>query len=1357
MENNYFKSLFTLLLLLCSIVVSAAESERATPHDFAVDGIYYNILSQEDKTVEVTYKGTDYQSFAEYWGNVVIPASVSYENELYSVVRIGDCAFDRCSNLTCVEIPNSVTSIGEYAFSGCSGLTSIEIPNSVTSIGKYAFFGCDKLAVINVATNNEKYKSVDGVVYTKDMSIIVVCPITAKGSFSIPNSVTSIGDYAFYDCRGLTSIEIPNSVTSIGDFAFSDCSSLTSIAIPNSVTSIEKATFFNCRSLTSIAIPNSITSIGDHAFSRCNSLTSIEIPNSVTSIGNSAFYDCSGLTSIEIPNSVTSIGNSTFSGCSGLTSIEIPNSVTSIGDYAFRGCAGLTSIEIPNSVTSIGDYAFSDCRSLTSIAISNSVTSIGDYAFRYCSSLTSIEIPNSVTSIGDYAFSYCSSLTSIVLSNSVTSIGDHAFSECYNLTSIQIPDSVTTIGGYAFSGCSSLTSIVLSNSVKSIGDGAFSGCSGLTSIEIPNSVTSIGDYAFRGCAGLTSIVIPNSVTSIGGGAFESTDWFNNLPDGLIYLGRVLYKYKGTMPTNTHIEIPNSISSVGAEAFSGCTGLTSIVIPNSVTSIGESAFSGCSSLTRIQIPDSVTTIGYEAFIDCSSLTSIAIPNSVTSIGNRTFNCCRSLTSIEIPNSVISIGDYAFSGCNSLTSVEIPNSVTSIGDHAFYSCSALTSIEIPNSVTSIGNSAFSGCSGLTSIEIPNSVTSIGKYTFSGCSSLTSIAIPNSVTSIGLGAFNDCSSLTSIQIPDSVTTIGGHAFSGCSSLTSIVIPSNVITIGSYAFSGCSSLTCIELLNSGISTRFSISIGYNAFDNCLNLLSFISHIPADILTFVSGSFQYLYENGCTLYVPYGTKNIYATRAGWKDFKNIVEFRNTYKATFIVGDKEFAIVSILEGDTITYPEVPEKEGYTLKWEPALEIMPSNDITIIGRYVVNKYLLTYKVDDEVYASDSIDYGATIEPIAEPAKVGHTFSGWSDIPATMPAEDVVVEGSFSINKYLLTYKVDGAVYASDSIDYGATIEPIAEPAKEGHTFSGWSDIPATMPAEDVIIEGNSTVNKYLLTYKVDDEVYASDSIDYGATIEPIAEPAKEGHTFSGWSDIPATMPAEDVVVEGSFSVNKYLLIYKVDDEVYASDSIDYGATIEPIAEPTKEGHTFSGWSDIPATMPAEDVVVEGSFSINSYTVTFMVDGEVYETITVEYGATIEPIEAPTKEGHTFKGWSDIPATMPAEDIVVEANFAVNSYAVILMIDGNLYKIITVEYGAEIELPTPPEKEGYVFTGWIDVPATMPAEDIIIEGSYKVNTGISAVGLDLEKNEVYNLKGQRVTESENLTRGIYIVNGKKVYVK
>ena len=186
-------------------------------------------------------------------------------------------------------------------------------------------------------------------------------------SITIPNSVTSIGNYAFYRCSGLTSITIPNSVTSIGNYAFYDCSSLTSITIPNSVTSIGNSTFINCTNLTSITIPNSVTSIGTEAFRGCSGLTAITIPNSVTSIGDQAFYNCSSLTSVTIPNSVTSIGNSAFSRCSGLTSVTIPNSVTSIGDYAFSSCSGLTTITIGSGIKYIESSAFGSCPELTDV------------------------------------------------------------------------------------------------------------------------------------------------------------------------------------------------------------------------------------------------------------------------------------------------------------------------------------------------------------------------------------------------------------------------------------------------------------------------------------------------------------------------------------------------------------------------------------------------------------------------------------------------------------------------------------------------------------------------------------------------------------------------------------------------------------------------------------------------------------------------------------------------------------------------------------------------------------------------------------------------------------------------------
>ena len=239
-------------------------------------------------------------------------------------------------------------------------------------------------------------------------------------------------------------------------------------------------------------------------------------------------------------------------------------------------------------------------------------------------------------------------------------------------------------------------------------------------------------------------------------------------------------------------------------------------------------------------------------------------------------------------------------------------------------------------------------------------------------------------------------------------------------------------------------------------------------------------------------------------------------------------------------------------------------------------------------------------------------------------------------------------YKLSYFVDGESYKIHKYEVGESITPEAEPTKEGYTFSGWSDIPATMPANDITVTGTFSVNKYKLVYKVDGQEYKSYDVEYGATITPETEPTKEGYTFSGWSDIPATMPAKDVTVTGTFSVNKYKLVYKIDGEEYKSYDVEYGATITPETEPTKEGYTFSGWSDIPATMPAKDVTVTGTFSINKYTVSYVIDNEVVQEDKLEYGAKIVPPEAPKKNGYDFS-WGEYPETMPAKDLVITGTY------------------------------------------------------------------------------------------------------------
>ena len=429
------------------------------------------------------------------------------------------------------------------------------------------------------------------------------------------------------------------------------------------------------------------------------------------------------------------------------------------------------------------------------------------------------------------------------------------------------------------------------------------------------------------------------------------------------------------------------------------------------------------------------------------------------------------------------------------------------------------------------------------------------------------------------------------------------------------------------------------------------------------------------------------------------------------VKVTNYFNLVYMVDGSEYKSYQIEYGVTITSEAAPTKEGYTFSgWSNIPATMPANDVTVTGTFAINKYKLIYKVDGEVYKSYEIEYGKAITPEAAPTKEGYTFSGWSSIPETMPAKDVVVTGSFTKVAYKLTYMVDGVVYKTVSYDFGAKITPEAAPTKEGYTFSGWSNIPATMPAYDVTVTGTFTINRYKLVYKVDGEVYKTYEIEYGKAITPEAAPTKEGYTFSGWSEILETMPANDVTVTGTFTINKYKLTYMVDGEEYKSYEIEYGAKITPEAEPTKEGYSFSGWSSIPETMPAKDVVVSGTFTKGAYKLMYMVDGEIYKTVSYDYGATITPEAAPTKEGYTFSGWSEIPQTMPAKDVTVTGTFTINKYKLTYMVDGAEYKSYQIEYGAKITPEAEPTKEGYSFSGWSSIPETMPAKDVVVTGTF-----------------------------------------------
>lgn len=456
---------------------------NASAYDFEADGMFYNILSQDDKTVEVTYRDTEYNSYS---GDVAIPEQVTYNNETYRVTTIGHFAFNSCSELTSIAIPSSITLIDDGAFLICEGLTAVYID--------------DLSAWMNIDIITSEFYSFSPLYYAYNLYL----DGELVTDLVIPDGTTEIKDYVFEGGRCFKSVTIPNSVTFIGKRAFSGCTDLTAVNIS------DLPAWMNINFATSATNPlYTPTNVYHNLYLNGELVTDLVIPDGTTEIKDYAFA-YGNFKSVTIPGSVTSIGNGAFENCTNLTSIEIPNSVTIIDAGAFVR-SGLTSVEI--SATSIGQNAFGSCTNLSSVAILDGVVSIGPLAFSQCENLTSVEMPGSVTSIGYNAFVSCTKLESVVIPNSVTSIESSTFASCYSLSSVTIPNSVTSIGLFAFRDCRSLTSLT-----------------------IPNSVATIENYAFRGCTGLTEInslnPVPPTVTSTS--AFDSQNYTTatlNVPEG----------------------------------------------------------------------------------------------------------------------------------------------------------------------------------------------------------------------------------------------------------------------------------------------------------------------------------------------------------------------------------------------------------------------------------------------------------------------------------------------------------------------------------------------------------------------------------------------------------------------------------------------------------------------------------------------------------------------------------------------------------------------------------------------------------------------------------------------------------
>ena len=322
--------------------------------------------------------------------------------------------------------------------------------------------------------------------------------------------------------------------------------------------------------------------------------------------------------------------------------------------------------------------------------------------------------------------------------------------------------------------------------------------------------------------------------------------------------------------------------------------------------------------------------------------------------------------------------------------------------------------------------------------------------------------------------------------------------------------------------------------------------------------------------------------------------------------------------------------------------------------------------------------------------------------------------------------------------------------------------------GNTDNPRAVFVEnsDISLEAQFEVNIYKLTYNVDGAEYKAYDVAYNTTITAEANPTKEGYTFSGWDAVPETMPAKDVVVSGTFTINSYKAVFKIGEEVIDTKTIVYGEAITTPEAPLKEGYTFEGWKEVPETMPARDIEIVGSYKVNIYKLTYNVDGAEYKAYDVAYNTTITAEANPTKEGYTFSGWDAVPETMPAKDVVVSGTFTINSYKLTVYLDGDVYIEQKLEYGADINVPTPEIPEGKTFDGWdIEIPATMPAHDLEIHGTTSLATVLKAIFADSAQSlTIYTIKGQLVMKNATIEEaamklrpGIYIINGKKIAIK
>lgn len=669
--------------------------------------------------------------------NLVIPEEI----DGYPVVGISGFWSGGIKSIT---VPDSVRFL---AVGWCADVETVETITLGKSVGniEYGMFRENTaLREISVSADNPNYTSVDGVVYSKDMSTLVAYPLGKTGTYTVPAETTNIDilNDRIYDQISIEFAEDSRSYVTVDGVTYT--------------ADMKKVMFCDPKKSGAYTMPDSVEQINDRAFADCNKLETVRVSQNVTDIVYGAFADCTALRSITLPDTVQSIGKQAFANCTSLQAFTFPAAVSQVVDRAFSGSTALQTVTLNDGLQYIGYSVFSDCAQLQSISI-----------------------PDSVTSIGDYAFENCTALSTLQLGTGVTSIGYSAFENCDTLQSVTIPDGVTYLGGSAFGSCDNLQSATVGSGVTAI-NGAFSGCTALQTISLPDTLTEISAYDFADSAYYADESNwEGDVLYLDGyliGAKEDISGEYTAKAGT--RGVANYVFRGHDQL-TGVSFSDGLEFIGDEAFDGCVNLTDVALPDSLKHIGQKAFYD-TPVKDLELPDGLETIGWRAFA-FSDIESIKIPDTVTDMVYGFYGT--NITEIEMPDTLVSLDHdfhetpwydaqpegpvylgrmlYFYKGAiRDYTSITVKEGTLGISDHAFEDQTNLTGIELPEGLLDIGTRAFSACRNLTDVVLPSTLQSIQKEAFQNCA-LETIEIPASVTEIGENVFIGCANLKEIRV--------------------------------------------------------------------------------------------------------------------------------------------------------------------------------------------------------------------------------------------------------------------------------------------------------------------------------------------------------------------------------------------------------------------------------------------------------------------------------------------------------------------------------------------------------------------------------------------------------------------